>query len=807
MHPPSNARLEVVVAAVGVHPRLPAALRDALRWARSGGMLTAVDVARLGDGPAERVLRAARALRPALKETTLRVVWPRDIADIPRAVAPDPAAARSGAGTSPRRRLLVIAVCDAPHSSVVPVLEDAVEALADALPADLELEGFFYDVLVYTTALSEHTHITGRFRTRMVPDETGVWAADLISALADFVDVRRGVGDAPPAPRLPSALAIGLHTFLTARSGSAWGVGSYPGSVTARFITDLEALAAQTSNPILRSPNEHGLAAGAMARWILDGAPFLLSATSGMVDEFRGTLANLTYSRARGFLLFADVRGPWFPFQGTVHEHENSNGVFRARGLAVVELRRPEALREDLARAFAAYDRDTGPVVLMVSPAVLAYTEPAFRPESVPVPPMGQADGSPPAGRAFVHTHHAVEVLELLDSDPSRLLWQCGGMSARESDLCHDLARRCGAALCDSLTRPGTVAKYRNGSLVPEYLGSLGMYGYSAAVHQFLHRAGQLRPREEQCLFFLKSRLAESATPFSVPTLARRLRTVQLSSEPRHLAPFVTLPVQAELEPFLSWLSANLSVDDNLLAMRRKAIEEARDNACSSAGLPVLPLEAGSFFHHLNRIVEELITSEGYTYTPMIDVGRGGASAVRNMARTGPGFSGWYGRSLMGDALSALPAVATSRPGHVLAFVGDAAWMLVPDVIPTLVQQICLDHARMRGNLSIFRLINGAHSLVNTWAETRRHTSPNSNTMVLSLLAQESEQDYGPVSVRHRVIRTPEDLRAADLYTRLQQPETIDVYSVLLAHDNACDGLSLRGEDDWRSLSTETGLP
>ncbi|WP_345204647.1 hypothetical protein [Streptomyces lavendulae] len=522
-----------------------------------------------------------------------------------------------------------------------------------------------------------------------------MWSADLISALADFAAVQLAMRTPRTAPRLPSALAIGLHAFLGSRAGSTWGLGSYPGSVTAKFISDLEGLAQSTGNPVLRSPNEHGLASGSMARWILDEAPFIISATSGMVDEFRGTLANMKYANAQGFLLFADVRGRWFPFQGTIHEHENSDEVFRARGLDVVHLRRPYELRADLACAFQAYDRKAGPVVLMVSPSVLAFTDPEFRPESITSlldPPSGREQ---PGVSAFAAAPYSEEVLALLNSDSARLLWQCGRMSTDESELCHDLARRCGAALCDSLTRPGTVSKYRNGKVVGEYLGSFGMYGYSSQIHRYLHSAGQLRPREDQWLFFLKSRVPESATPYTAATLEKRLRTVQVNKDPRHLAPFVTIPVESELLPFMRWISANLRVSEDVLTIRRNAIELARDSAGAIAGLPVLPMEISFFLQHLNQILEELITTAGYEYTSVIDVGRGGASAIRNLVRTGPGFSGWYGRSLMGDAISAVPALAMSRPGHVLALVGDAAWMLVPDVIPTLVQQMCLDKVSM----------------------------------------------------------------------------------------------------------------
>ncbi|WP_345206061.1 hypothetical protein [Streptomyces lavendulae] len=72
--------------------------------------------------------------------------------------------------------------------------------------------------------------------------------------------------------------------------------------------------------------------------------------------------------------------------------------------------------------------------------------------------------------------------------------------------------------------------------------------------------------------------------------------------------------------------------------------------------------------------------------------------------------------------------------------------------------------------------------------------------MVLSLVGEDSEHDYGPVKVRHHVIRDLNSMCAIDMRSLLQQPETIDVYSVLLAHDNACDGLGVQGESDWRTV-------
>ena len=66
--------------------------------------------------------------------------------------------------------------------------------------------------------------------------------------------------------------------------GPALEVGTYCG----KSAVYLGAAARAVGNPVLRGPSEHSLACGALARWQLDGAPYLIVVTSGMVDEFRG---------------------------------------------------------------------------------------------------------------------------------------------------------------------------------------------------------------------------------------------------------------------------------------------------------------------------------------------------------------------------------------------------------------------------------------------------------------------------------------------------------------------------------------
>ncbi|MFI7502179.1 hypothetical protein ACIBVL_27585 [Streptomyces sp. NPDC049687] len=641
---------------------------------------------------------------------------------------------------------------------------------------------------VYAEGPPQSVRVAQEHEVLQLPDEDWVLRADVVRRFTDHVQQAHGHSALRSASRTgPPALARALYDFLTERAGAAWGLHYYTGSVVSGLIDELDRLAAGQGNPVLRGPSEHSLACGALARWQLDEAPFLIVVTSGMVDEFRGTLANLRQAGARGFIVCADSpREAWFPFQGTVHAAEDSRAVLDARGIPHVYLEDPAALQEDLSAAYAAYHEGNGPVVLLATPSVLSSSAPIEFPR--PTEPARPA--------LHVQEDQLAPVVDLVNSGPARLLWQCGWLDGEESDLVHEIASRAGVALADSLTRPGTVAAYRDGQKVDEYLGSLGLYGYSARVHTFLHRRGRLRPRDELAVFFLKSRIAEAATPFSPRALARNLHVVQVTRDAAHLAPFTDHPVHAEARGFLRALRERLDVNPEVLSRRRAALAEARHSADDAVhALPVLPMSANYFFHQVGGVLEQLISQEDYTYTGVFDVGRGGLSAIRNLPRTGPGFSGWYGRALMGDALQSVPAVALTRDDNVLAFVGDGASALVPDIVPTLVQQVCLYGQPLRRNLTVFRLIDGGHSVIRSYHEGRAGSGLSRQNQVVHLLEPEWTRNFGGLTVQHRHV---EDVSAPDLRDLLTRPATVTVCSVLLSHNNEGDGLSLLSSMGWQ---------
>ncbi|MDX2679224.1 hypothetical protein [Streptomyces soliscabiei] len=669
------------------------------------------------------------------------------------------------------------------------------ESLTAALPGHITFEPSPLSVHLYGEPGATLAYEAGLFTRRWMPDEDWVVATDLVCAFTDSLQMT--TMERFRRTSTASGLATALANFLQAEAGARWGLHYYTGSVVADFIDHLENHAQHHGNPIVRGPSEHSLVCSALARWQLEGAPFLITVTSGMADEFRGTLANLRAAQARGFVICPDsLPGDWHPFQGTIHGAEDSRAVMRARGLAVVHCDGTERLNEALSEAFTAYAEDKGPVVLFVTRDVLeSPSAPTPSPEPEPCA-CSDAYAEEPELMALE------ALVQLINEEPVRLLCQAGPMPEEEGGLLRELARRAAVALADSLPHPGSVSRYHAGTRTPEYLGTLSLYGHSARVFEFLHHDGRLRPPSEQALIFLNSRIAQVDTPFSASALSR-MRTVQVVEDRGDVAPFTTLALTGPSAKILRLLLDRLDVDPHVLALRRSAIEATRDSFSDVVGLiPVRPMTPNYFFQRLHELLDTLIRQTGYTYTGVYDVGRAGLSAVCNLPRTGPGFSGWFGRALMGDALQALPGILADPRENVLVFTGDGAAALVPDILPTIIRQTGFDGAPLRGNLSIFRFVNGSHSVIRTYRETLRPSAVSAQTGVPSLREDDWAGSFGTVFVRHRT------LNAWDygLAEELRSPRTVNLYSVPMAHNNEGDGLSLLSATGWQrdELSSRT---
>lgn len=720
----------------------------------------------------------------------LDLVGPEDRLTLLTVPALDEVEKAVGAATAGQPAVLALLVLDhSDHRYRMTAPEDLnarLWALARDLGDTVDFAPSPVSVQVYTDPDIESTYSVEQFSQRWTPAQSWVVTADIACAFVDSVQMHSTRRLRPD--HQASTIANAVADFLTARAGSEWGLHYYTGSGVATFIEDIEQRARANGNPIVRGPSEHSLACSALARWTLDAAPFAIVATSGMHEEFRGTLANHVAVRTRGFIVCCDSReDAWHPFQGTIHRTEDSRPSVTARGFPVVYIGRSADIAAGLAEAFQAYESDRGPVMVIAPRDVLQTVLP---PDQVPAVP------AVPAPRVEVVRSPEVDQLsELLNTAPRRLLCQVGPLNGTAKELMYELARDAGIALADSVAQPGTVSRYHQGRTVEEFIGTLSMYGYSARVYEYLYQDGALRPSEELTVMFAGTQIPQIDTPFSESAL-RKLAPVQITDRAIDVAPFTGLGVVADVEGVLRALRERLDVRPEVLALRRAAIAGTTDSDGDVIGLlPVLPMTTNHFFKRLRTVLDDLIRKEDYRYVGVYDIGRVGLSAVNSLPRTGPCVSGWYGRGLMGDGVMSLPGIATRRDRNIISFTGDGTVAMVPDVIPTLVQQIAVDGSPFEHNLSIFRFVNGSHSVIRTYRESLNPSDVNGQTGVLTFTPEDYDREYGSLTVRHRRVISFDDVPFGE---QLREPGVINLYSVLVGHNNEGDGLSRFSSLGWQ---------
>jgi thiamine pyrophosphate-dependent acetolactate synthase large subunit-like protein len=674
--------------------------------------------------------------------------------------------------------------------------ETAVSAGLSAM-ADLRREEFPVvrtpeSILVYhpREERQRKPHLRVQAVTRVLPDDDCILATDLLTHFMSLTQAlvigrnRCAMSSVSPSVTLGEALS----DFLIAEAENDWALFYYTGSVISSLIDSLEQKLGSRGIPCLRGPSEHSLACGALAQWGLWGKPSLVIVTSGMLDEFKGTLANLRDAAVPGFIVCAENRpDQWFAFQGTISAAEDIREVLTAKRIPFVYLENVEALPDNLETAFELYRAGRGPVVLLATQQVLESTAPLNRPPGTA--PDIRKTSTDTGWRSQLES-----VIHILNHEEVRLLWQCERLDSSESRLVREIAGACGAAVVDSLTHPGSVSKFQNGQLVKNYLGTLGLYGFSDAVHRFTHTNGQLNSKESQCFFFLNSQVPQVATPFSRATLQNRMRIVQITSSPDNFCPWAEVKMAVNVKDFLLAIRERLNVEPHILAMRNDAIEKCVGTPSDiTSQLPIVPMQPSYFLSKLNQIIEDKILREGFRYVGIYDVGRCGISAVRNVSRTDPGFSGWYGRALMGDALMAVPSVAVTSKLPVIAFVGDGAKALVPDILPSLIESAGKMPERFAPNITVFYFINGNHSLIESYQAFQSRVAGR-QMQLINLLAPETDEIHGGIHFRHFTL---DHFNENVVRSALLEDHCVNILSVIVDHNNRGDGLSLLMPLSW----------
>lgn len=617
--------------------------------------------------------------------------------------------------------------------------------------------------------------------------------ADLLQIVMDHLDhahLNRMLARWGTSAEGSVGLAERVCGFMRSHWSERWDFHSYTGSMVAGFIRSMHQLNAEGGVRCLSGRSEHSLAAGALAGWQLFGRAYVIAVTSGMIDEFRGTLANLRRASAPGLIICADsLPSTWYAFQGTMDGENDGPRVIEARGLDHVFIRTADEVVPKLNEAFEKLLRRPAPVFVFATQGALEAVLPE-QPRDWPRARPAAASDAPGVQESLA------QLLHIINEEPAQMLWQCGRLSDEEHRLVLEISERAGIALADSLTHPGTVADYSDGRPVPQYLGALSMYGFSRRLYRFLHTEHRLNGPQEQCLLFLKGRVDQAATPFSEAKLKRQVRIAQVNRRAEHIAPFTDIGLVMDALPFLQQVRDGLEVKPEVLAMRRAKLAALAElsEITASDHIATEPMSVNHFLCRLGLLVREQIERRGYRYTGVYDVGRGGASALRNVPRTGPGFSGWYGRALMGDANVALPYIAATATGDVLAFVGDGARALVPDIEEDLIAALAARPDARERNVTVFYLCNGVLSLIQTYLDKRyAHNGREQVTVPLPPLHAVAEQ-RGAIEVRrHRISRFDTALLDAALSARGR----LNVIEVVLSHNSEGDGLSLASETSW----------
>jgi hypothetical protein len=640
----------------------------------------------------------------------------------------------------------------------------------------------------------------GGFHIRLADNDFATHCADFLRILVDHLEntrFNRLLSRMAGTSMNTVTLAEEIKSFMIFHWGSMWDFYSYTGSVISGFIHSMSSENSDTPPQCFTGPNEHSLACGALSSWQLFRRAYVIIITCGMIDEFKGTLSNLQRAEAPGFIICAESPSNlWYAFQGTIKLEGSSLSVAESHKIPYVFIEKTTEIAEKLSEAFRLYSDNPGPVFIFATPQVLESH--SSIPPYVSYPKLKTMHASEEiAERGYAAFE---EALQIINNSPCHVLWQCGQLGNEERALVYSISERAGIALSDSLTFPGSLSPYHNGHAVPNYLGTLGVYGFNSRVYKFLHTNHELNDKKDQCLFFIKSKIDQAATPFSEGKLARQLWIAQVNYNARHISPFTDVAITMTALQFLKQLSSRLDVRIDVLEKRRNKLDTLLKTPQS---MPVdhianLPMSPNYFFEKLGKLIKGLIEEQGFSYTGVFDVGRGGASAIRNIPRTGPGFSGWYGRAIMGDALAALQYVAFHAPSNVIAFIGDGARAIVPDMETHLVSLLSKEPNIKNKSITVFYLVNGLFSFIQTYFDMRYSQWGGHQMAVPVCLAEARDEHFGFVTV-HRANIVEFD--NTDICSALSAKGRVNFFNVILSHNSSGDGISLVSESSWNRQS------
>lgn len=633
---------------------------------------------------------------------------------------------------------------------------------------------------------------TSQYVVRVLPDEDWLLEAELLAHVMNYI---HHVFENRLAHRRLAAdegrVTLGVHlaAAMGARFGRDWVLSYYTGSIVSSLIKTLDGIATAEGAFVQRGASEHALACASFINWRLYRRGFLMVLTSAMVDELKGTLANLQQAGAKGVIVCADAPdAKWFGFQATAGSDADVRRVLEARRIPFVYLDDPAHMKQGIETIAEALTNHDGPVVLIATQGVLESRSALAEEPRVDVAVTRPLSGGLPA--------ELDRVVGILNEEPAHIVWQCGALTAEERDLALHISDAAGIGLCDALSAPGFIPAFRDGHRVANYLGVLGQYGTNQEVFDALSTDGKPNPAQEQWLFVVKGKLGQIDSPYSDGDHARRFRICQVNRRRDHIGPFADIGLAIPAKDFLREVAARLSVRPEVKAHREAKLRARRRAPDVFAALPTLPMSPSYFFASLGGVVEELITKRGYRYTGVFDVGHAGTLGVRWLPRTDPSYSGWYGRGLMGDALQAAASLVTTGTGDVIAVVGDGAKQITADVLPWIVEALSRAARPIEKNVTIFFAVNNLYSVINSYQERImiRNGGRQMDVMNPEAFAEHDATAVfgGTQVVRRRLLRFDE----AAMIDALTARSRVNLFSVPMASNH--DGISILDQQNWQ---------
>jgi len=654
--------------------------------------------------------------------------------------------------------------------------------LKDIEGRDISLSLSPKSIICYENYLEDSIFTDTFYIKRMLQKNTERDRVDIMGLVMDYIDevyfdrfTKRNFAK----PDRPNLLTTLITQYMAEKYNKNWSFYYYTGSVITSFIRSF--LSYTQKNDIMSDTgvSEHALACGAIANWQLFKKSYIITITSGMLDELKGTLVNLRRNGSNGILIIADSTPEyWNPFQGTINQIGDVRKVLSAKDIPYVYITDKTRTLEQLEEVFSYYKSYSGPVAIIATDKIFLQT----------INDQIIINYHLESHKADKDLKDFDYVVDLINNSKTNILWQVEDISDDERSAIYRIAEKAGIALCDSLTFPGAVTNESN-----NFLGTMGIYAYSDKVYQFFHTENKLNNFDDQVLFSINGEFGQVSTPFSEGKLNRNINIVQINEKKEYISPYANKKVVTSLKDFLNELEGLIDVSSDIFESRINKIKELHD-IDNSLIIESLPMHYNCFFNKLDRDIVNLL-NDGYSYRGVYDVGRGGISAVRNTTRVKKGFSGWYGRALMGDALLAIPYISLAENENILAFIGDGARKIIPNAEEHIIERTLRNSSKFENNISVFFLLNGCLSLIQTYYDKWFVANDGGQSKVYNFNIEESSEEINGIQINRFVVNEycPEQMRNA-----LTKKRTINFFYVYISHDSYGDGVSLISETTWR---------